>query len=82
MEGTILLYGHMKIELPILKSSFDEDPDMTYEEFLDKVLGDLDFKKSVFIDFIRDKKDILIDELIGLVESNQMPILVNIEGKT
>lgn len=79
-EEILLLYGHMKIELPIPKSDFD-NPDMTYEEFLNKILADLDFKKSVFIDFIRDNKDTLIKELIILVETNRMPILVNVEGK-
>ena len=80
MEETLLLYGHMKIMLPIPKSTF-EYPDMTYQEFFDKVLADADFKKKVFIDFIHDKKDVLIEELINLVETNQVPILVNVEGK-
>ena len=74
----LVLYVYAKIELPIPRDGFDES-DMTYEEFFDKVLADADFKKSMFIDFLCDKKDILIDELVILIEANQLPIIANLQ---
>jgi len=74
----LVLYVYTKIELPIPRDGFDES-DMTYEEFFEKLVADVEFKKSVFVDFVRDKKDVLIDELIGIIGANQLPIIVNLQ---
>ncbi len=78
-EEAISLYVYLRLEMPVIKSEIEAKTDFTYEEYCDKILEDVQFKKAVFIAFAHNNMPIFIEELIDLIKSNKVPIHISSE---
>ncbi len=78
-DEAISLYVYLRLEMPVIKSEIEADTDFTYEEYCDRLLEDVQFKKAVFKDFARREMGVFIDELIDLIDTNKVPVHISSE---
>ncbi len=76
-DEAISLYVYLRLEMPIVKSSFKDNVEYTYEEYCDKILEDVDFKKAEFIDFVENNMSTFIEELVELIKTNKVPVHIS-----
>ena len=76
-DEAISLYVYLRLEMPIVKSHIEENTAFTYEDYCDMLLEDVQFRKNVFQDFVRDEMGAFIDELVDLVETNKVPVHIS-----
>jgi len=79
MEKGHVMYIEAVITLERYEDEFESYEE--YEEDFNKMLADLKYKKALFVDFLLNHRDEIIEELVFLVNNNKCPILVKLLTK-
>jgi len=77
MQKIIELYLETKVIVPFYEEDF-AGSDTTFDEFLNDLLEDVEFRKEVFVGTILDSADDMMEGLAETVEENRVAVLLNV----
>ncbi|MHA1863158.1 MAG: hypothetical protein ACTSWA_05260 [Candidatus Thorarchaeota archaeon] len=79
---TTITQARVYIETQIFFDFYPEDfegSDLSWEEFLNKVIGELDYRKETFISNLLDLSESVISNIVKGVEKNEFQVLVKVK---